>query len=144
MQTLLRTLLKSLTPLNAPTKARRRIVCVCMLSRFSRVRLLVTPWTLAHQAPLSMGCYRQEYQKRLSCPPSGDLPDPGIEPASLRSLALASGFFTNSTTWEAQKKKSKVMFHHHQRKNISLLSRKKNGVLSALPRLTDSRVHLLM
>ena len=137
MQTLLWTLLKSLTPLNAPPKARRRTVCVCTLSRFSCVRLLVTPWTLAHQAPLSMGCYRQEYQKRLSCPPSGDLPDPGIEPASLRSLALASGFFTSSTTWGAQKdgtlrKKSTVTLHHHQHKNTSLLSRKQWSSLCPL------------
>ena len=45
---------------------------------------------------------RQEYWSGLPCPP-GDLPDPGIEPASLMSPALASEFFTTSTTWEAQK-----------------------------------------
>ena len=39
----------------------------------------------------------------LPCPPSGNLPDPGIEPESLTSSALASGFFTTSTTWEAPK-----------------------------------------
>ena len=54
--------------------------------------------TVARQAPLSMGFSRQEYWSRL--PPSGD-PDPGIEPASLVSSALASGFFTTSATWEA-------------------------------------------
>jgi len=44
---------------------------------------------------------RQEYWSGLPCPPPGDLPDPGIEPASLMSGALAGGFFTTSTIWEA-------------------------------------------
>ena len=69
-----------------------------MLSRFSRVSLFVTPWTVAHQAPLSMGFSRQEYWSGLLCPPSGDLPDLGIEPAS---PALAGEVFTTSTTWKA-------------------------------------------
>ena len=47
-----------------------------------------------------MGFSRQEYWSGLSCPPSGDLPDPGIEPSSLMSPALTGGFFTTSTTWE--------------------------------------------
>ena len=59
-----------------------------------------TPWTLAHQAPLSMGFSRQEYWSGLPCPPPGDLPYPGIKPASLMSPALAGRFFTISTTWE--------------------------------------------
>ena len=42
----------------------------------------VTPWTVAHQAPLSMGFHRQEYWSALPCPPPGNLPDPGIEPRS--------------------------------------------------------------
>ena len=70
-----------------------------VLSRFSRV--CVTPWTVAHQAPLSMGFSRQEYWSGLPCPPSEDLPDPGIEPASLQSPALAGRFFTICATWEA-------------------------------------------
>ena len=72
------------------------------LSRFSRVRLFVTLWTKAHQAPLSMGLSRQEYWNGLSCPPPGDLPDPGMEPVSLTSPALGGGFFTTSANWEAQ------------------------------------------
>ena len=52
------------------------------------------------QAPPSMGFSRQEYWNRLPCPP-GDLPNPGIEPASLMSSALAGRFFTTSATWEA-------------------------------------------
>ena len=50
-----------------------------------------TPWTVAHQAPLLMGFPRQEYWSGLPFPSPGDLPDPGIEPAS---AALAGGFFT--------------------------------------------------
>ena len=44
-----------------------------------------TPWTVAHQSPVSMGFSRQEYWNGLPCPPQGDLPNPGIE---LRSPAL--------------------------------------------------------
>ena len=69
-----------------------------MLSHFSHVQLLVTPWTVACQAPLSMGFSRQEYWKGLPCPPSGNLPNPGIESVSFRSPALAGGFFTTSAT----------------------------------------------
>ena len=43
----------------------------------------MTPWTVAHQAPLSMGFSRQEYWSGLPCPLPGDLPDPGIKPVSL-------------------------------------------------------------
>ena len=53
---------------------------------------------VSHLAPLSTGFSRPEYWSRLPCPPPGDLPDPGIEPTSLMSPALADGFFT---TWEA-------------------------------------------
>jgi len=47
-----------------------------------------------------VGFSRQEYWNELPCPPPGDLPDPGIEPVSLRSPALADRFFTTSATWE--------------------------------------------
>ena len=56
----------------------------------------VTPWTVAHQVPLSMGFPRQEYWRGLPFPSPGDLPNPGIEPEFLISLALAGGFFTTS------------------------------------------------
>ena len=62
----------------------------------SHVQLFATLWTAALQAPLSTGFSRQEYWSELSCPPLGDLPDPGIEPMSLTSSALAGGFFTTS------------------------------------------------
>ena len=61
----------------------------------------VIPWTVAGQAPLSMGFSRQEYWIGLPFPTPGDLPDPGIEPISLMSPALAGGFFTTNTTCEA-------------------------------------------
>ena len=65
------------------------------------VQPFATPWTVARQAPLSMGFSRQEYWSGLPCPPPGDLPDPGIKPESLASLALAGKFFTTSATWES-------------------------------------------
>ena len=52
---------------------------LCVLSHFSHVRLSATPWTVAHQAPLSMGFSRQEDWSGLPCPSPGDLPNPGIE-----------------------------------------------------------------
>ena len=67
----------------------------------SRVQLLATPWTVAYQAPMSMGFSRQAYWSGLPFPIPGDLPDPGMEPASLASPALASGFFTPGATWES-------------------------------------------
>ena len=56
----------------------------------------VTLWTVAHQAPLSMGFSRQEYWSGLPCPPPGDLPVPGTELEFRMSPALAGGFFTTS------------------------------------------------
>ena len=54
----------------------------------------VTPWTVAHQAPLSMGFSRQEYWSVLPFPPPRDLPYPGIKPLFPVSAALAGRFFT--------------------------------------------------
>ena len=64
----------------------------------SCVQLFATPWTVAHQAPLSMGFSRQEYLSGLPCPAPGDLPDPGIEPASPAAPDLAVRFFTAEPT----------------------------------------------
>ena len=69
-----------------------RVVCVCVcgvLSCFCCVQLFATLWT------------RQQYWSGEPVSPPGYLPDPGIEPASLTSPALALGFFTTRTTWEA-------------------------------------------
>ena len=71
------------------------MMCVCA------VRLFATSWTIARHAPLSIGFSRQEYCSGLPCPFQGDLPDPGIEPTSLMSPALAGGFFIASATREA-------------------------------------------
>ena len=54
----------------------------CVLSHFSHVRLFATLWTVAHQAPLSMGFSRQEYWSGLPFLPPGDLPNPAVEPMS--------------------------------------------------------------
>ena len=75
-----------------------------MLSHFSCVGFLVTLWTVAHQASLSMAYPRQEYWSRLPCLPPGNLPDPGMEPTSLMSPASAGAVFTTSATWEALRK----------------------------------------
>ena len=58
------------------------------------VRLFVTSWTVAHRPPLCLGFPRHEYWSGLQFPSLGDLPDPGIEPGSLRTPALAGRFFT--------------------------------------------------
>ena len=74
-------------------------VCVCVCARactcayvLSPVRLFVTTWTVAHQAPLSMGFPRQEYWSELSFPSPEDLPVPGMETVSPE---LAGIFFTS-------------------------------------------------
>ena len=74
-------------------------LCACVLSHFSCVQLFATLWTVAHlvplsmgfsrqEYPLSMGFSRQEYWSELPCLPPGDLPNPGIEPASPVALAF--------------------------------------------------------
>ena len=60
----------------------------------NHVWLFATPWTVAGQPPLSMEFSRQEYWNRLPFPTTGDVPNPGIEPASLVSPALLGGFFS--------------------------------------------------
>ena len=89
------------------------LMYACVLSHFSHVRLFVTLWTVAHQAPLSRGLSRQEYWSGLPCPPPGDLPDSGIEPVSLTSPALADEFFTTSATREAP-----MLMHGKNQTNI--------------------------
>ena len=61
----------------------------------SCVQLFMTPWTIAHQAPLSVGLSRQEYHSGLPLISPGDLPNTGIETVFLESLALAGRFFTS-------------------------------------------------
>ena len=67
--------------------------------------------SVACQDPLSMGFSRQGYWSGLPCPPPGDLPNPGIEPSSLKSPVLTGRFFSTSTTWEAPSNLGRP--HHH-------------------------------
>ena len=70
-------------------------VC-CVLSRSVLSDSFVTPWTVAHWAPLFMGFPRQEYRTGLLIPSLGDLPDPGIK---LVFPTLTGGFFTTKPLW---------------------------------------------
>ena len=80
-----------------------------MLSYFSCVRFFATcGLTVARQTPPSVGFSRQEYWSGLPFLPPGDLPDPGVEPGSLTSPALAGRFFTTNTTWEAHRESKKT------------------------------------
>ena len=76
-------------------KSQRHCVNYCsglkVLIAQSCLTLFLTPWTVAHQAPLSMGFSREEYRSGLPFSSPGDLSDPGIEPVS---TALAGVFFT--------------------------------------------------
>ena len=67
-----------------------------------------TPWTVAHQAPLSMGFPRQEHWSGLPFPSPGDLPDPGIKPVS---LALAGGFFITEPPGKPEFPVRSAVFH---------------------------------
>ena len=78
-------------------------MCMCATSLQS-CPTLCDPVDCSPLVPLSMGFSKQEYWNGLPCPPPGDLPNPGIEPAFLMSPALADGLFTMSATWEAQDK----------------------------------------
>ena len=97
----------------------------------------MTLWTVARQAPLSMEFSRQEYWSGLPCPPPGDLPNLGIKPTSLTSPALAGGFFTASTTWEAHniQKSMKSALKGENEGSIRILRGYRNIKLVALGRL---------
>ena len=74
---------------------------MCCLHSLSPVQHVATLWTVARQAPLSMGLPRQEYWSGLPFPSPGDLPHPEIKPESSASPALVGRFFITSATWEA-------------------------------------------
>ena len=77
-------------------------ICVlCYAQMLTCVQLFVIPWTIACQAPLSLGFFWEDYWSGLPFLSPGHLPDPGIKPISLISSSLAGGFFTTSTTWES-------------------------------------------
>ena len=83
------------------------------LVHFSCIRLFETPWTVAHQPLLSTGFSRQEYWSGLPCHSPGDLPNPGIEPTSLMSPALAGRFFTTSATGKCTHLHTHTHTHTH-------------------------------
>ena len=79
-------------------KSRWRGESEVKVKSLSRVRLFVTPWTVAYQAPPSVGFSRQEHWSGLSFPPPEDLPDPGIEPGS-PALQVDSLITSKSIIW---------------------------------------------
>ena len=85
----------------------------------SCVQLFATPWTVAHQAPLSVRFPKQEWWNGWPFPPLEDLPDPGIEPASPTAPDLAAGFFTAESTgkpitkYKRQEQKPGRIYQHH-------------------------------
>ena len=83
----------------APTFSKHVGGCACQVALV--VSDSATPWSVAHQALLSVGFSRQEYWSELPCPPPRDLPNPGIELVSLMSLELEGRSFIPSTAWEA-------------------------------------------
>ena len=87
------------------------------------VSLFATLWTVALQAPLSVGFSRQEYCSGLPCLPPRDLPNPGIEHASL-SPALVGKVFATSTTWEARNESGAEL-------RVLLLVEKPRGILQS-------------
>ena len=84
----------------SPAMAVALLQAACVLTHFNSVRLCVTPWAVAHQAPPSMGFPRQEYWSGFPFPPPGHLPNPGVEPMSPGALALAGRFFTTEPPGE--------------------------------------------
>ena len=83
----------------------------------SHVRLFATPWTVAHQAPLSTGLSRQEYCSGLPFPSPGDLPHPGIKPEPTASPALEGGFFTTVLPGKPQRTHRPIRSHIHEAKS---------------------------
>ena len=77
-------------------------VCVCMRAKLPQSCL--TLWTVARQAPLSMGFSRQEHWSWLPCPPPGELPHPGVEHASSVSSALQADSSPSESSGKALKR----------------------------------------
>ena len=92
-----------------------------------------TLWTIAHQALLSMGFSRQEYQSGLPFSAPGDLPDRGIEPASLTSPALVGRFFTTSNTLKAHM--LMIVSQKMYKKNILISAQRSLGIRDNLLKL---------
>ena len=112
-------------------------LCVCMCAQsLSCVRLFATLWTVALHVLLSLGFFRQEHWSGLPCPPPGDLPNPGIEPASHYVPCIAGGFFTTCSMqsghqWNhlrVQKQTKGYRWHFKSRRKDDELVNKEVGV----------------
>ena len=93
------------------------IWCVCYL--LNHVWLFMTPWTIAHHAPLSMGFSRQEYWSGLPVPSPGDLPGPGIEP---RSSTLQADSLPSESPGKPNIKGTKPYHHLEQSSDTSVMT----------------------
>ena len=100
--------------------ARLKLTQLCALLTCSVVSDFVALWTVAHQAPPSMGFSRQEYWNGLPCPPPGDLPNPRIE---LRSPALQAFF----TPWASKEAQTYVDYIFKKKKQKTKLEQKHPG-----------------
>ena len=103
-------------------------VCVCLCAQsLSHVWFFVTPWTVAHQAPLPMELSRQEYWSGLPFSIPGDLPDPGIEPEPSAAPTLAGRFFTTGATQEALHQVSRCKLGLSQANGPVVIGAQRNG-----------------
>ena len=97
MNEIIRNLSFSIWPFSLEDNTFKIYSCCCKWQNL----ILFYDWEIAHQVPLSMGFSRQEHWSGLPCPPPGDLPNSGTEPASPVSSALAGSSLPPCTTWEA-------------------------------------------
>ena len=113
------------------------MVHACMLCHFSHIWLFATLWTIARQAPLSMGISKQEYQSGLPSPSPGDLPTPGIKPAvpALQANSLPLSHW-GSLIWYS----TLIYFQMLKQPCISVISR---PVSHVIPFLYAVGFHLL-
>ena len=89
----------------------RKCMCVCVCPVASVLSSFATPWTAAHQAPLSTEFPREEYHSGLPFPTSGDLPDPGIEALSLALQADSLPLKPSGNVQKHPKQKTYIFLH---------------------------------
>ena len=108
----------------------------CAMCSLSRVWFFAIPWSVAHQAPLSMRFSQQEYCSGVPCPPPRDRPNPGVKSASLMTPAMAGRLFTTSSTQiyyldnSDYSFKSNVLCQFRQKYKMNSLSRLMHVVFS--------------
>ena len=132
-------------------KSSRWTLNTCVHAQLLRhVRLFAIPWTVAHQAPLSMGFPRQEYRSRLPFPSPADLPNPGIQPVFPGSPTLAGEFFTTEPSGKAKTRQGGTQistgnfFKYIQSVNYTAINRWGRGVKKAvsISNVFDEGFHL--